>query len=54
MPSLKITANDGTDMELHPHPVDVNVDRPVGESCSGHDAQLDTAVQELLTSLGEK
>ena len=50
-PGVKITANDGTDMELHPRPVDVTVERPVGESYSGHDAQLDTAVQELITTI---
>jgi Tol biopolymer transport system component len=50
-PGTKITANDGTDMELHPRPVDVMVDRPVGESYTGKDAQLDAAVKELLGSL---
>jgi Tol biopolymer transport system component/C-terminal processing protease CtpA/Prc len=50
-PGVKITANDGTDMELHPRPVDVTVDRPVGESYSGHDAQLDSAVQQLLSDI---
>jgi tricorn protease len=51
-PGVKITANDGTDMELHPRPVDVTVDRPVGESYSGHDAQLDSAVRQLLSDIG--
>jgi Tol biopolymer transport system component/C-terminal processing protease CtpA/Prc len=50
-PGTKITANDGTDMELHPRPVDITVDRPVGESYTGKDAQLDVAVKELLGSL---
>ena len=50
-PFIKITANDGTDMELHPRPVDVQVDRPVGESYTGKDAQLDAAVKTLLSSL---
>ena len=31
-PGTKITANDGTDMELHPRPVDVMVDRPIGKT----------------------
>ena len=52
-PGVKITANDGTDMELHPRPVDVTVDRPLGESYTGRDAQLDTAVRELLATLGK-
>lgn len=50
-PSTKITANDGTDMELHPRSVDVTVDRPVGESYTGHDAQLEAAVKELLAEI---
>ena len=53
-PFIKITANDGTDMELHPRPVDVEVDRPVGESYTGRDAQLDAAVKTLLSGLGKK
>ena len=50
-PFIKITANDGTDMELHPRPVDIEVDRPVGESYTGRDAQLDQAVKTLLNGL---
>ena len=50
-PSTKITGNDGVDMELHPRPVDVTVDRAVGESYSGKDAQLEAAVRELLNQL---
>ena len=53
-PSTKITANDGTDMELHPRPVDVEVDRPVGESYTDKDAQLDQAVKTLLSGLPVK
>ena len=51
-PGTKITANDGTDMELHPRPVDVTVDRPMGESYTGRDAQLDAAVKTLLGEIG--
>jgi tricorn protease len=50
-PFIKITANDGTDMELHPRPVDIQVDRPVGESDSSKDAQLDAAVKSLVSDL---
>jgi len=39
-------------MEMHPRPVDVPVTRPVGESYTGSDVQLDTAVAELLKQLG--
>jgi tricorn protease len=52
MPATKIFASDGTPMEMHPRPVDVAVKRAVGESYSGKDAQLDTAVAELLKQLG--
>jgi hypothetical protein len=33
---------------MHPRPVDVEVVRPVGESYTGRDSQLDAAVQVLL------
>ena len=52
MPGTKIFAADGTPMEMHPRPVDVAVTRPVGESYSGKDSQLDAAVAELLKQLG--
>ena len=52
MPATKIFASDGTPMEMHPRPVDVAVVRPVGESYSGKDAQLDAAVTELLKEIG--
>jgi tricorn protease len=39
-------------MEMHPRPVDVAVERPIGESYTGRDSQLDAAVRELLKILG--
>jgi Tol biopolymer transport system component/C-terminal processing protease CtpA/Prc len=51
MPSTKIFASDGTPMEMHPRPVDIPVKRPVGESYSGKDSQLDAAVAELLKQI---
>ena len=48
IPSIRITASDGSQMEMHPRPVDVPVTRPVGESYTGKDVQLETAVRELL------
>jgi tricorn protease len=54
MPGTKIFASDGTPMEMHPRPVDVAITRPVGESYTGKDVQLDTAVAELLKQLGDK
>jgi tricorn protease len=52
LPRMKITAHDGTDMELNPRPVDLEVIRPIGETLTGKDSQLDAAVQELLKQLG--
>src|SRR6185295_2106969 len=52
MPGTKIFASDGTPMEMHPRQVDVAVTRPVGESYTGKDIQLDTAVAELLKQIG--
>jgi hypothetical protein len=54
MPFWKITTNDGVNMELNPRPVDIPVTRPLGESLTGKDSQLDTAVRELLKQLGAK
>jgi hypothetical protein len=39
-------------MEHRPRPVDVTVERPIGESYTGRDSQLDAAVQTLLRQLG--
>jgi C-terminal processing protease CtpA/Prc len=54
MPFERITDAAGKDMEMHPRPVDVTVKRPVGESYTGRDSQLDAAVAELLKRVGEK
>jgi len=52
LPRMKITANDGTNMERNPRPVDVEVTRPIGETLTDRDSQLDVAVRELLKQLG--
>lgn len=52
LPRQLITSNDGKDMELNPRPVDVPVTRPIGESLTGKDSQLDAAVRELLGQIG--
>jgi Tol biopolymer transport system component/C-terminal processing protease CtpA/Prc len=52
IPSIKITASDGTVMELKPRAVDVPVVRPIGESYTRSDSQLDAAVRELLKQMG--
>lgn len=54
LPFIRITAADGTPMELHPRPVDFLVKRPMGESYTDHDAQLDMAVRELLKEIPNK
>jgi tricorn protease len=38
---------DGVDMELHPRPVDIRIDRKLGEADGGHDTQLDAAIRQL-------
>lgn len=48
LPFIRIRGADGKDMELVPRPVDVRVDRPIGEHYSGKDSQLDAAVRVLL------
>lgn len=52
IPFIRITGSAGDNMELAPRPVDVPVTRPVGETLTGRDSQLDTAVRELLGKLG--
>jgi tricorn protease len=54
IPFIKITASDGSNMELAPRPVDIAVSRPVGETYTEKDSQLDTAVRELLKQIGAK
>ena len=53
LPRQLITGNDGKDMELNPRPVDVAVTRPIGESLTGKDSQIDVAVRELLAQIGK-
>jgi Tol biopolymer transport system component len=53
LPRMKVTDMRGRNMELAPRPVDVHVQRPVGESYAGKDTQLDAAVRELLAQLAE-
>ncbi|HEV8427113.1 MAG TPA: LpqB family beta-propeller domain-containing protein [Pyrinomonadaceae bacterium] len=52
LPRMKITANDGANMERNPRPVDIEVTRPIGETLTDRDSQLDVAVRELLKQLG--
>jgi tricorn protease len=50
VPGWRIQDMRGQTMEMHPRPVDVEVDRPLGETETGSDAQLERAVKELLAS----
>lgn len=54
VPQIRITDNNGQTMEMNPRPVDVSAVRPVGESYTPADSQLDKAVAELLKQLGKK
>jgi Tol biopolymer transport system component/C-terminal processing protease CtpA/Prc len=54
LPRMRITAADGSDMEMHPRPVDVPVTRALGEGAQGRDTQIETAVKELLVQLDRR
>lgn len=54
LPYDRITANDGTLMEMHPRPVDIPISKPIGESLTGRDSQLEMAVNELLKQIGSR
>ncbi|MGE3466829.1 MAG: LpqB family beta-propeller domain-containing protein, partial [Pyrinomonadaceae bacterium] len=48
LPRSRILGSDGKDMELNPRTPDISVTRPIGETMTGKDSQLDRAVKELL------
>ncbi|HNR90926.1 MAG TPA: S41 family peptidase [Dokdonella sp.] len=48
LPFITVTTVDGQPMEMAPRPVDVPVDRPLGEAQRGIDSELDAAVRVLL------
>src|SRR5271170_4553726 len=50
VPGDRIQDMRGQTMEMHPRPVDVEVARPLGETETGSDAQLERAVKELLAT----
>ncbi len=54
LPFIKITGADGKVMELVPRPVDIAVQRPIGESFTSRDSQLDTAIRELMRQIGAR
>lgn len=51
VPFIRIRDAEGKDMELFPRPVDLRVDRPMGEAYTGRDSQLDAAVKVLQERL---
>ena len=51
LPFMKNASLDGKALELVPRAVDIRVDRPLGESYTGKDTQLDAAVKELLLEI---
>lgn len=52
LPRMRITAVDGTDMERHSRPADIAATRPIGETMTDTDSQLDAAIRALLAKLG--
>ncbi|MFN7934195.1 MAG: S41 family peptidase [Bryobacteraceae bacterium] len=54
MPRTKVFDNDGVLMEMHPRPVDIPVERNIGEAYTSNDVQLETAVRELLQQIDTK
>ncbi len=48
VPGFKIEDTRGENMEMHPRPVDVEVEQPLGETEAGDDLQLQRAVEVLL------
>jgi Tol biopolymer transport system component len=49
LPFIRVEDLRGQNMEGNPRPVDIDVDRPLGETGAGKDAQLDAAVKALLS-----
>lgn len=54
LPGVRIQDGRGQDMEMHPRPVDLAVERPLGETAAGTDAQLSAAVHVLMGQVGAK
>ena len=53
IPFVRVTDSSGKTLELNPRPVDVQVTRPIGETLTNQDSQLQTAVRELLEQIGK-
>lgn len=53
LPRLRVTTLEGENTEGTARPVDVQVDRPLGEAAQGIDSQFDVAVEQLLAQIDE-
>ena len=51
LPRLRVSTLEGENTEGTARPVDVQVDRPLGEAAQGIDSQLDVAVEQLLAQI---
>ena len=54
LPYIRNAQLDQAALERVPRTVDVRVDRPLGESYTGRDTRLETAVRELLAELATR
>jgi len=54
LPSWRVTAGDGSQMEMNPRQVDIAVTRALGEGAAGKDTQLEAAVKTLLDQIGRR
>ncbi len=53
LPRLRVSTLEGENTEGTARPVDLQVDRPLGEAAQGIDSQLDVAVEQLLAQIDE-
>ncbi|MDP6778669.1 MAG: S41 family peptidase, partial [Candidatus Latescibacteria bacterium] len=51
LPRIRVATAEGENLELAPRPVDVHVERPLGEAARGVDSQLEKAVEVLLEEI---
>jgi len=54
VPFIQISTADGENLEGKSRQVDIQIDRPLGESAQNVDTQLDTAIEHLLISIDQQ
>ena len=54
LPRLQVTTLEGENTEGSARPVDVEIDRSLGEADRGVDSQLDVAIEQLLAQIGNE